>query len=74
MPEGIVYNDPIYSTERANVEPLSIDETKRLVAKLNIILFTGRMSDKDKELLQRLVWEYENLRHYHAYSGGGNGN
>jgi len=57
---SIVFNSPDHVQERANVEPLHTIELEVLV-----MLFNKSFDDSPiiLQAIQRLVWEYENLKH-----------
>jgi len=58
---SIVFNSPDHVQERANVEPLTLDQANELVAYINIHDYYTNA--KFKEYMQKLLWEYENLKH-----------
>jgi len=57
----IHYNSPEHQKERANVVPLSIDEIAELIKYVNI--YEHYTPKAFQERMQRLIWDYENLRH-----------
>lgn len=58
----IHFNNPEYAKERQNVKPLTLEQEKNIVAHLN--LYFSDMPIMQKKL-QRLIWNYENLRARH---------
>jgi len=57
----IHFNSPDHVQERANVEPLSLTDMEQLVEHFNMI--SHMRTVLGHEQLQRLIWEYENLKH-----------
>lgn len=65
------FNDPDFSDERAAVVPLTLDEEKRVMAFLTECInhhpsFPAVATDQD--LVQRFIWNYENLCHFRSYT------
>jgi len=58
----IHFNSPDHVQERANVEPLSLNDMRQLVDELNYLI-EYHMDQNNAILAQRLIWEYENLKH-----------
>lgn len=67
----IFYNEPMRANERAAVVPLDNEELKRVVNYLNEKV--GEDNNLNVLLVQRLIDDYENLRHLKAYMGGEEG-
>jgi len=61
----IHFNSPDHVQERANVEPLSLAEATHAVETINQICSMAGLVGGNIALgfIQRLVWEYENLKH-----------
>jgi len=57
----IHYNSPDHVKERASVEALSMAECEELVKYINI--HDHYTINQFKHCMQRLIWEYENLKH-----------
>jgi len=57
----IVYNSPGHKEQRVNVKPLSLNRMKLLITRLN--KYIPIEADITRALLQRLIWDYENLSH-----------
>jgi len=58
---SIIFNSPDHVKERANVEPLTLAECEELVKYINI--HDHYTTNQFKNCMQRLIWEYENLKH-----------
>lgn len=55
------YNDPEYLKERQNSKPLTFKQAQTAIDLLN------KFANKyNQPLLQKLIYEYENLRHFKA--------
>lgn len=65
---SIIFNSPDHVKERANVEPLSLTETQSIVDTLNYYFDERMMQSDTVDLFQRLLFEYENLKHLEAYT------
>lgn len=67
----ITYNSPERAKERAEVVPLSDEETETLIRHLNSILpqYGAIISDN----LQRLLDHHANLQHFYDNAGGWEG-
>lgn len=57
----IVFNSPEYAKQRQEVKPLSLEEMTWLVHALNATAY--KVDSQLVEYLQRLIFEYENLKH-----------
>lgn len=66
----LTYNSPERAKERAEVVPLTMDEIETLV--LTLDKFTP-YSQFPTELLQRLLDDYANLKHFHSVANGWQG-
>lgn len=66
----IVYNSPNHVKERQNAIPLTPKDEKTVTDILNIYHefwnMDGEFENNIKELLQRFVWNYENMKHHIA--------
>lgn len=68
---SITYNQ--HSKERENVVAPSVEEIEKAVAFLNHAIEYGNMSHAVKDIFQRMIWDYENLQHFHSVVGGWEG-
>ena len=72
----LVYNNPDFCKQRAESKPLSEDETSFAVGVINTYINYWNMGETDIEsipaipLIQRFIWEFENLRHFKAVHEG----
>lgn len=64
----LIYNLPESSKERSEVIPLSVVEMKEVVETLNEKL--KKASYDEKLLIQRFIWNYENLDHHKSCTVG----
>ena len=66
----IIFNSPDHVKERANVVPLNAEDMRNAGVVLNTLIKNATYNpfDFEIELLQRLIFEYENLKHLEAYT------
>ena len=65
----IHFNDPEYNEQRINVKPLTLEEEKEAIKTINHFMAAleedhGWVLTEETELIQRLIWNYENLCHF----------
>lgn len=59
----IKFNDPEYAKQRQEVNPLSLEEMQDVVEVLNDMCHGFKPTFKRIESIQRMIFEYENLKH-----------
>lgn len=67
-------NEP--STERQNVEPLTVEEEQIAISALNTFIASHNTllnTKADPIIVQRLIHNYENYRHFFEVAGGWDG-
>lgn len=62
------YNNPKFSDARVGVVGLTTDESTRAVKILDKSMHSA--TEEEKELVQRLIYRYENLEHFEAIHSG----
>lgn len=67
----IHFNDGIHAKERSEAVPLTLEEENRVVYLINASISYSEFSDKEHDLLQRFIYNYENMCHFTAYSKTG---
>lgn len=64
------YNDPETVDQRSAVKPLTLEEEEKVINFLNQGFILHNLYDAQIELLQRFIWNYENLNHFKSYNSG----
>lgn len=70
------YNNPDRAIERAEAQPLSIDEDRFVVETIDQLLSQNdsvTINSEDEKLIQRFIDNHENMQHQLAVAGGPDG-
>lgn len=66
-------NNKDYSEERKNSQPLSFEEQNEVADLLNAMAVNFRINKEGKELLQRMLYDYQNKTDFFTIQGGWDG-
>lgn len=62
----IHYNSPHHIKQRQEAKPLTLDQSEKVIKYLNESLFNKNKDSNEYKLLQRLIYNYENMQHREA--------